>query len=782
MATVKHHKVVAALPAVLEANAIYYVRAGQGHDVYVTNSSGVIVGYPANAALGLAGKVDKVEGQSLMTDAERTKLAGIQAGATANATNAQLRDRATHTGTQAISTVSGLQAALDAKLPAAQKGAASGVASLDANAKVPLAQLPDSIIGQVEYMGTWNAATNTPTLPTTPAEKGHYYVISTAGSRFGHSFEVGDWCISNGSSWDKVDNTDAVSSVNGRTGNVTGLAEATDPRLSDAREWTATTVTQSEAEQGTSTTRRAWTAQRVFQAVAAWWAASADKTKLDGIQAGAQVNVGTNLAQGTRTTTAVPVTSSTGTGATLGAATTSLAGVMTAADKTKLDGVATGATANATDAQLRDRTTHTGSQAISTVSGLQTALDGKINTSERGVSGGVATLDQFAMIPASQLPSYVDDVLEFQSLANFPAVGEGGKIYIAINQGTAANPTRQYRWTGSVYAEINPSPGTTDALTEGSTNLYFNESRVRNTVLTGLSPASSAAVAATDTVLTAFGKIQGRLNLLGTAANANVQTSPTDTTAGALMAVGAFGGDGSTTNVNFPSTSVDDHTAPNGRYRVFRTATPNGTHPPGLTGDYMLTVVGRYSATHVAQLAQFYVNGAFRQWTRQVNNGVGTPWTELFHDGNFNPATKADIASPALTGTPTAPTPAVVSNSTLIATTAFVQAVIATKQDKSTLITTATGRTLALTDAWNYLRPGTTSAITLTVPTNASVAFAIGTEITIRALGNVTLAAASGVTLNAPSGGTLSMTARMTVTLKKVGANEWDVVGQTVAA
>jgi hypothetical protein len=73
---------------------------------------------------------------------------------------------------------------------------------------------------------------------------------------------------------------------------------------------------------------------------------SADKTKLDGIAAGAQVNVATNLAQGTRTTTQVPVTSSTGTTATLDSATTSLAGVMSSADKTKLDGIAAGAQVN----------------------------------------------------------------------------------------------------------------------------------------------------------------------------------------------------------------------------------------------------------------------------------------------------------------------------------------------------------------------------------------------------------------------------------------------------
>jgi hypothetical protein len=62
------------------------------------------------------------------------------------------------------------------------------------------------------------------------------------------------------------------------------------------------------------------------------------------------------------------------------AATTGAAGFMAATDKAKLNGVASGATANATDAQLRDRSTHTGSQAISTVTGLQTALDGKAAT------------------------------------------------------------------------------------------------------------------------------------------------------------------------------------------------------------------------------------------------------------------------------------------------------------------------------------------------------------------------------------------------------------------
>jgi hypothetical protein len=67
-------------------------------------------------------------------------------------------------------------------------------------------------------------------------------------------------------------------------------------------------------------------------------------------------------------------------------------GLMSAADKTKLDGIASGATANAADASLRDRTTHTGSQAISTVTGLQAALDGKAAVSHTHTSSQITDL------------------------------------------------------------------------------------------------------------------------------------------------------------------------------------------------------------------------------------------------------------------------------------------------------------------------------------------------------------------------------------------------------
>jgi hypothetical protein len=80
--------------------------------------------------------------------------------------------------------------------------------------------------GQVNYKGTWSAAANSPTLVDPPAatSKGDYYVVSAAGTQFSISFAVGDWIISNGTAWEKVDLTDAVSSVFGRTGAVVGAS------------------------------------------------------------------------------------------------------------------------------------------------------------------------------------------------------------------------------------------------------------------------------------------------------------------------------------------------------------------------------------------------------------------------------------------------------------------------------------------------------------------------------------------------------------------------------
>ena len=82
-----------------------------------------------------------------------------------------------------------------------------------------------------------------------------------------------------------------------------------------------------------------------------------------------------------------------------------------------------------------------------------------IPTSQKGANSGVATLDANGKVPSNQLPSYVDDVLEYASKSAFPATGTSGIIYVATN----TNLT--YRWSGSEYVEISPSLalGTTHA-------------------------------------------------------------------------------------------------------------------------------------------------------------------------------------------------------------------------------------------------------------------------------------------------------------------------------
>lgn len=81
-----------------------------------------------------------------------------------------------------------------------------------------------------------------------------------------------------------------------------------------------------------------------------------------------------------------------------------------------------------------------------------------INVNQKGVAGGVVPLDGSKKISAEYLPSYVDDVQEYPSVAALPATGESGKIYIT----TDTNPNGQYRWTGSGYLQLNNAVSTSD--------------------------------------------------------------------------------------------------------------------------------------------------------------------------------------------------------------------------------------------------------------------------------------------------------------------------------
>lgn len=98
-------------------------------------------------------------------------------------------------------------------------GVADGVAPLGSDAKISTTFLPASVIGQVSYQGSWDASAGS--APTATPSKGWYYIVTVAGStNLGGitDWKVGDWAIYDGTQWDKVDNTDAVSSVAGLVG------------------------------------------------------------------------------------------------------------------------------------------------------------------------------------------------------------------------------------------------------------------------------------------------------------------------------------------------------------------------------------------------------------------------------------------------------------------------------------------------------------------------------------------------------------------------------------
>lgn len=91
--------------------------------------------------------------------------------------------------------------------------------------------------------------------------------------------------------------------------------------------------------------------------------------------------------------------------------------------------------------------------------------DAQVKRTEMGVANGVATLGADGKVPSNELPSYVDDVLEYDSKTAFPSSGETGKIYVSKD----TNLT--YRWSGTAYVEISPSL----ALGETSSTAYAGD-------------------------------------------------------------------------------------------------------------------------------------------------------------------------------------------------------------------------------------------------------------------------------------------------------------------
>lgn len=153
--------------------------------------------------------------KGLMTATQATKLDGIEAGAdVTDSTNVDAAGAVMNSDTSTASMAfvideDNMVSNSDTKVPTQQS---------------VKAYVDNMTVGGVIYQGVWNASTNTPALTSSVGTKGFYYKVSVDGTTTldGISdWKVGDWAIFNGATWDKVDNTESVSSVAGKTGAIT---------------------------------------------------------------------------------------------------------------------------------------------------------------------------------------------------------------------------------------------------------------------------------------------------------------------------------------------------------------------------------------------------------------------------------------------------------------------------------------------------------------------------------------------------------------------------------
>ena len=214
MAITVKHKFVSAIP---DAGDTTIVQPSNWNDDHTLIGLGTMAEQNANAVAITGGTISGVT----LPASNITGTLGVPNGGTGATT---LTGYVKGTGTTAMTAsatipntdITGLGTA-----STKDAGAALGVATLDAGGKVPQSQIP--LMGDLNYQGTWNASTNTPALTSSVGTKGYYYVVDVSGNTNLNGITdwvIGDWAIFNGSIWQKVDNTDAVTSVNGQVGTV----------------------------------------------------------------------------------------------------------------------------------------------------------------------------------------------------------------------------------------------------------------------------------------------------------------------------------------------------------------------------------------------------------------------------------------------------------------------------------------------------------------------------------------------------------------------------------
>lgn len=338
-------------------------------------------------------------------------------------------------------------------------------------------------------------------------------------------------------------------------------------------------------------------------------------------------------------------------------------------------------------------------QLQSAFTAVGNAVKGKVSNTQLGVANGVATLGSDGKVPSAQLPSFVDDVLEYTNLVGFPATGETGKIYLALD----TNVT--YRWSGSVYikitsgevASVNGQTGVVNITTitgnAGTATKLATPIKIGGVSFDGSANINLAGVNATgnqNTTGTAAGLTTPR-NINGVAFNGTAdinieERKGVNITSASTITIGTAGlGDyihiTGTTTITSLGTATSAGTRRTLIFDGALTLTHNATSLICPDGVNIVTVAG----TVIEIIAETTTN-----WRVISITHPSVSFTELGYLNGVTSAiqtqldAKAGLASPTFTGTPSLPTGTTGvtqsggDNTTKLATTAFVTSAIGT--------------------------------------------------------------------------------------------------------
>lgn len=327
-------------------------------------------------------------------------------------------------------------------------GVANGVASLDANGLVPMTQLPDAVYDVIE-VSAYSA------LPS-PGAAGKIYVTQDTGLLYRWQDDAYVQLNTSVAASSVAERLSSARKINGT--NFDGTSDITTQSWGTARTITIGTtdktidgsadVSWSLAEIGAAPTSHTHTTANIADFV------------IDTPASGQFLRYnGTNWINATLSASDIPSLD----------ASKITTGVISPALLTGTYTISISGNA-ATATKLASAVTINGVSFDGSANITINAVDAtpRIAVSEKGAPNGVATLDENGLVPSTQLPSYVDDVLEYDSAPLFPAVGERGKIYVALDT------NQVYRWSGSAYININNSVGSADTATRLATPRKIN--------------------------------------------------------------------------------------------------------------------------------------------------------------------------------------------------------------------------------------------------------------------------------------------------------------------